>query len=80
MQATKSVKDFFLVEKNCVLSLKKNHLYYYQCQGLVNVTGLPWIDFVVGSLSPYHIHIERIYSDTDDATKIDCILPSSIVI
>ncbi|XP_078329794.1 uncharacterized protein LOC144624228 [Crassostrea virginica] len=65
MQATKTVKDFCLVEKNGVLSLKKNHLYYYQCQGLVNVTGLPWIDFVVRSLSPYQIHIERIYSDKD---------------
>ncbi|KAJ8318680.1 LOW QUALITY PROTEIN: hypothetical protein KUTeg_003771 [Tegillarca granosa] len=41
----------------------KSHNYYYQCQGLLGVTGLPWLDFVTRTVNPYEINIERIYKD-----------------
>ena len=46
--ATKGDKAFFFFLKltDSGLELKRNHLYYYQCQGVVNLLGLPWIDFV----------------------------------
>ena len=29
------------------IKLKENHAYFYQCQVVVNLTSLNWIDFVV---------------------------------
>ncbi|CAG2243766.1 unnamed protein product [Mytilus edulis] len=63
-QASMSVKNFCLENISNNLKLKTNHNYYFQCQGLLNVCNLPWIDFVVRTLNPYDIHIERIYKDT----------------
>ncbi|XP_052063676.1 uncharacterized protein LOC127703187 [Mytilus californianus] len=63
-QASMSVKNFCLEKISNNLKLKTNHNYYFQCQGLLNVCNLPWIDFVVRTLNPYDIHIERIYKDT----------------
>ena len=59
----KSVKNFCLeINSNSeLLSLKKNHNYYYQCQGLLYVTKCEWIDFVVRTEHPYELHIERIF-------------------
>ena len=40
----------FLSEKknsDGVIRLKQSHVYYYQCQAALNITGLDWIDFVV---------------------------------
>jgi hypothetical protein len=45
------------------LTLKQEHNYYYQCQGILNVTGHDWIDFVVRTENPYDLHIERINRD-----------------
>lgn len=56
-------KSFCLEKKNGRLQLKKNHDYYYQCQGQLNITGLPWLDFIVRTSNPYQIHIERIFRD-----------------
>ena len=55
-------KNFFLQEKDYGLFLKRSHFYYYQCQGVVNILELPWIDFVVYTQSD--LHIERIFRDT----------------
>ena len=37
----------FYLKKNPdrVITLKQSHVYYYQCQGSLNITGLDWIDF-----------------------------------
>ena len=56
-------KTFFLQLDGQKLKLKKIHTYYYQCQGLLYVTNLPWIDFVVRTMNPYQLHIERIHKD-----------------
>ncbi|XP_069134324.1 uncharacterized protein [Argopecten irradians] len=61
----KCMKNFCLEQQNGKLSLKRTHDYYYQCQGLLNVTQLPWIDFIVRTEKPYEIHVERIYKDSD---------------
>ena len=39
----------FYLKKNPdgVITLKQSHVYYYQCQGALNITGLDWIDVVV---------------------------------
>ena len=63
-QAAKS-SSFCLINKNGVLHLKQNHNYYHQCQGLLNVCGFEWIDFVVRTLNPYQMIIHRIYRDEE---------------
>ena len=45
LEAVQSDKSFFWADSG--LELKRKHAYYYQCQGVVNILGLPWIDFVV---------------------------------
>ena len=40
-------KNFFLRQTDDGLKLKENHTYYYQSQGVMNILGLDWIDFVV---------------------------------
>lgn len=48
------------------VELKKNHEYYYQVQGLMGVTGLPWCDFVVWTNAESvaaSTHVERIFFD-----------------
>jgi len=43
------------------LKLKNNHNYYYQCQALSNICKLPWVDFVIRTVNPYQLHVEKIY-------------------
>ena len=40
-------KSFFLEMKSSIPSLKEKHAYYYQCQGVMNILGLKWLDFIV---------------------------------
>ena len=40
-----SDKNFFLRLVDDSVELKKKHSYYYQCQGVLNLLGLDWIDF-----------------------------------
>jgi hypothetical protein len=63
-QAAES-KTFCLEKKAGTLCLKKNHPYYFQCQGLLQICNFPWIDFVVRTLNPYQMVIERIERDND---------------
>ena len=56
--AAKGDKAFFLKLTDRGLELKRNHLYYYQCQGVVNLLGLSWIDFVV--CTNVDAYVERI--------------------
>lgn len=64
-EAADKIRSFCLQYRNGKLSLKENHDYYYQCQGLMNICGTEWIDFVVCTLNPYHLFIERIYRNED---------------
>jgi hypothetical protein len=41
------------------------NLYYYKCQGLLNVCDINWLNFVVRTVDPYQLHIERICRDQD---------------
>ncbi|KAJ8298823.1 hypothetical protein KUTeg_022883 [Tegillarca granosa] len=54
----KVVKDFCLeyVEHKNTLQLKRTH-------SQLNVSKLPWLDFVVRTLNPYQLHVERIVRD-----------------
>ena len=61
----KSIKGFCLELCDGNLLLKRNHNYYYQCQGILNITNSHWIDFVVRTEHPYQLHVERIYKDND---------------
>ena len=51
--------DFFL--EKCGddrLRLKRDHIYFYQIQGLMAIAGLTWCDFVVYTLTG--MHVERV--------------------
>ena len=60
-EASVSDKTFFLKSVEGKLTLKRNHMYFYQCQGVLNILGLSWIDFI--AYTPKDIHIERIQVD-----------------
>ena len=61
----KAVKDksFFLQPSGEGIQLRRRHTYYFQCQGLVNILNLPWIDFIV--YTEEDLHGERIYRDVN---------------
>ncbi|KAJ8298756.1 hypothetical protein KUTeg_022816, partial [Tegillarca granosa] len=46
-----------------ISTLKRNHIYYYQVQGQLNISNYPWADFVVRTMNPYQLHTERINID-----------------
>ena len=60
-EANASDKNFFLKLIDGKLKLKRNHVYFYQCQGVMNIVGLNWIDFIV--YTPKDLYIERIEVD-----------------
>ncbi len=60
--ASKGASQFCLSRKrDACLRLKKTHAYFYQVQGQLAITQLPWCDFVVWS--PKELHVERIHAD-----------------
>ncbi|KAK3089294.1 hypothetical protein FSP39_002467 [Pinctada imbricata] len=77
--------NFCLINKKGTLYLKENHIYYHQCQGLMNICNFEWIDFVVRTLNPYQMIIHRITRDKDfwnntmlpklHAFYFNCLLP-----
>ena len=62
-EAARNMKSFCLALNGTNLHLKRNHKYFHQCQGLLNIVNMPWIDFVVRHDAPHQLHIERIYKD-----------------
>jgi hypothetical protein len=56
-------KAFYLFSYNGKVTIKHNHTYYYQVQGIMATLQIKWSDFVV--LTNKHLHIERIYCDAD---------------
>ncbi len=52
------------------LSLKKNHIYYYQTQGVMTICQLKFLDFVVNTVSD--VYVKRIYFNEK---KWQCTLP-----
>ena len=53
----------YLVEQDNKIYLKPVHMYFYQIQGKMGLTGAKWCDFMVYGDNDYHI--ERIYFDTN---------------
>ena len=49
MEISEACKDksFFMEMKPTGPSLKPTHAYFYQCQGIMNIAEIPWIDFIV---------------------------------
>ena len=62
-EAARTIKSFCLEESDSALKLKTNHAYYFQIQGQMNIINVPWVDFIVRTLNPYQIHIERVFRD-----------------
>ena len=60
-EAAMSVKDFYIKQTEDGLKLKVKHTYFYQCQGVLNILNLPWIDFVV--YTTVDMYVQRIYKD-----------------
>lgn len=58
-EATESDKSFFLSVDGNTLALKKRHAYHYQCQGVLNILEVDWLDFV--AYTTKDIFVERIY-------------------
>lgn len=56
-----SDEAFFLRNVDNKLALKTNRNYYYQCQGVMNILEMPWIDFIV--YTTIDLHMERIFRD-----------------
>ena len=52
---------FCTKDENNVVTLKRNHNYYYQIQGQLSVLKLEWCDFVVWT--NVDLHVERIKAD-----------------
>ena len=69
-EAAKSMPYFCLKDSGHELKLKRGHNYYYQVQGKMGVCEMPWVDFVVRTVNPYQLHIERVYFDGDLWEKI----------
>ena len=66
------VKEFCLtLDESGKPSLKRNHNYYFQCQGVVNILQLEWIKFVVYITK--ELFVERI--ECDAALWKDKMLP-----
>lgn len=62
-QLAKEDANFCLELREGQLHLRKAHGYYTQVQVQLEVSGLPWVDLVVRSVSPPDIHIERFMKD-----------------
>ena len=58
-----NVKDFCLVQNGENIDLKENHQYYFQVQGQLLVTGMPFCDFEVYTKDD--IFIKRIQPNRD---------------
>ena len=61
--AAKQKKSFCLTIENNEMKLKRNHKYFYQVQGQLNIYKKEWCDFVIRRTSPYDMYIERIKRD-----------------
>ena len=54
-------KGFYLQMTSAGPKFKVKHQYFYQCQGIMNIIGLPFIDFVVFTMHDFHVG--RIHCD-----------------
>ena len=55
-------KTFFLKESDSGPQLKESHAYFYQCQGLMNIVGISWLDFVV--YTEKEVFVQRLNRDS----------------
>ena len=62
-EAVKSQPSFCLEIVSDKLRLKRNHAYYFQCQGQANILQMPWVDFVVRRTNPNQLFVEIIQRD-----------------
>eukprot|EP00794_Sanderia_malayensis_P004347 gene4347-4926_t len=57
-----TMRDFFMImNENGKPALKQNHGYFFQCQGVMNIAQLKWIDFAV--YTEKELFVERIACD-----------------
>ena len=61
-EACATDKTFYLTFCNGKVTLKQNHAYYYQVQGIMATLRTKWSDFIV--LTNKDLHVERIYFDS----------------
>ena len=65
-EATESDRSYFLSVDGSTLALKKGHAYHYQCQGLLNILEVDWLDLV--AYTTKDIFVERIYRNEAEWT------------
>ena len=64
-QAAFEKKTFCLtVNKKNEIELKRNHKFYFQIQGQLNINEMEFCDFVVRRTNPYDFYVERIKRDS----------------
>jgi hypothetical protein len=61
LDAVNGDKRLFLKNTTSGLKLKDKHEYFYQCQGTMDILGLPWLDFVIHTNTD--IHVQRLHRD-----------------
>ncbi|XP_065067515.1 uncharacterized protein LOC135693068 [Rhopilema esculentum] len=54
-------KNFFMGDSGSGPNLKEKHHYYYQCQGIMNIIGLSWLDIIV--YTDIDIYVQRLECD-----------------
>ena len=62
IEAACTDRNFCLEAADGKYRLKRRHNYFYQCQGVMNLLNLDWINFVV--FTKKDMHIERIHKDS----------------
>ena len=65
LQTAAKKGNFCLELKEDKLFLKNTHKFYFQCQGLLNICNVNWLDFIVRRTEPYQIFIQRIERDNN---------------
>ena len=61
-ESVKLKKDLFLAENDGKITLKRNHKYYYQIQGVMGIAGLTWCKLCVHTKDgAENLFIEKIH-------------------
>ncbi|XP_060568496.1 uncharacterized protein LOC132727107 [Ruditapes philippinarum] len=64
-ESAENDKAFCLSVQNGIIQLKKNHKYFYQIQGQMNIMNFKWCDLIIRRVNPHDMFIQRIYCDTE---------------
>lgn len=66
-------KSFFLQMCDEEPKLKRSHIYYFQCQGVMAVTGISELDFIVYTEKFMHIETLKFESEKWNTNWLPCL-------